>query len=171
MGGMLLLQHEIQEPGSFQSMVIVGTPYLKGLKLQPRERRLLSTIATVAPETGPIGLLPLRKVAGVAGHFSGMSNWFADGMVINGANTDPALLTRMAQEGISDLPSGCCEFHERINATDAYHGPFKFEELLQDVKCPTLVLSGTVDNIAPVDRLRNLRSRLAARFFITARWA
>ena len=163
MGGMLLLQHEIHHPGSFQSMVIVGTPYLKGLKLQPRERRLLSTIATVAPETGPIGLLPLRKVAGVAGHFSGMSNWFADGMVINGANTDPALLTRMAQEGISDLPVRLLrEFHERINATDAYHGPFKFEELLHDVKCPTLVLSGTVDNIAPVDAVEKLAQLLGS---------
>lgn len=163
MGGMLLLQHEIYNPGSFASMVVVGTPFLKGLQLQPRERRLLGAIAKVAPETGPASLLPLRKVAGVAGHFSGMSNWFADGMVINGENTEPALLALMAQEGISDLPVRLLrEFHERIHAGDAYHGPFKFEEMLDDVKCPSLILSGTVDNIAPVESVEKLARALGS---------
>lgn len=164
MGGMLLMQHEIHHPGAFQSLVIVGTPYLKGLQLQPRERRLLAAVAKLGLESGPTSLLPLRRVAGVAGHFSGLSNWFADGMVINGENTDPTLLTKMAQEGISDLPVRLLrEFHERINASDVYHGPFKFEELLNDVKCPAMVLSGTVDNIAPVESVEKIARSLGSK--------
>jgi len=149
MGGMLFSSLAAQTPELIRSLTTIGTPYLKGLELNRRESRLLKLARRVTPSEAGIRV-PLKRLVGAAGNLAAMGAWFVDGTVLNKANMDRSVINLMAQEAIDDIPLKIfTELADRIYCDGEYEGPYDFEECLHTIEIPMMIISGSVDRIAP----------------------
>ena len=162
MGGMLMSSLACSEPELFQSLITVGTPFLRGLELQKREARLLKLARKVTPGEASIRV-PLKRLVGAAGNLAAMGAWIVDGTVLNKANMDSSVINLMAQDGIDDIPLKIfTELADRIYAEDDYTGPYDFEEKLHTIELPMMLISGSADRIAPPEAVFRSVGRVAS---------
>jgi predicted alpha/beta hydrolase len=161
MGGMLFYAYGVSRPPQLRSITTIGAPLACDLSLASRERRLLSLAARLAPQNQR--RVPMRRVIGVAGRFVPIAARLADGFLLNGDNTDPEIVLRMAREAINDVPLKLLLeiTHQMSNGTSA-EGPYAYETLLDRIDVPVLAIGGSVDRIATPASVAAAVSRLAS---------
>ncbi len=163
MGGMVWMAFATTRPRELRSLTTVGTPLVGKLKLQTRERRLLGLARRVAP-TQALKMVPVKKVLFAAGSVISLSAKLADGILLNARNTDDDVMARMAKEGVNDVPLQLIlELEAKMRGTAGAADPFAYESKLEEVMAPVLLLSGSIDRIAPKEAVlalsRELRSK------------
>jgi pimeloyl-ACP methyl ester carboxylesterase len=86
-----------------------------------------------------------------------------DDLLLNVANCDPAVLTRILRQGIHDIPVQLLtEIFAHMAGTASPMGPYAYEALLARISAPVLAICGSADRIAPpasiaqmVDQMRS----------------
>ncbi len=149
MGGMLFYAFGSRRPASLRSIVAVGAPLVRQLRLAPRERRLLQIATRLAPQNIQ-RRVPMRRLMGVAGRFVPLASRIVDGLLLNAQNCEPDVLSRMAKEAINDVPLKLVLelSHQMANGTIA-EGPYAYEHGLGQICVPVFAVGGSVDRIAP----------------------
>ncbi|RYF12139.1 MAG: alpha/beta fold hydrolase [Deltaproteobacteria bacterium] len=164
MGGMLCLCGGVQASSEVRSITTVGTPLVGQLGLGLLERRLLQLAGTLGPATTftppSQKRVPLRVLVGAATRFVPFTARLADGILLNGQNTEPEVVRRMAREGIADVPIQMISEITSHAAGSAAGGPYAYESRLYSVRAPTLALAGSADRVAPPASVRQLCSKL-----------
>lgn len=156
MGGMILFAVGVRAQSEIASITSIGTPLLGALgqSLSPRERRLMQLVSRLVPAinfTPPSQRrVPLRRILGAAGKLMPLSQRLADDLVFNVANCEPWVLTRLASEGIHDIPVQLIsEITKHLAAGASPFGPYAYEAALHGIDAPVFAISGSVDRIAP----------------------
>ena len=163
MGGMLLYSFGVRQPPALRSIVTVGSPLVCELDLAARDRRLLKLATTLAPQ-GSQRRVPIRRLMGVAGRFVALGSRLADGLLLNAANTDPEVMSRMAREAIDDVPLKLLlELSHQMMNGHAGTGPYAYESQLERINVPVMALGGSLDRVAPPASVAAAASRLASR--------
>ena len=164
MGGMLLYAFGTRRPPQLRSIATVGAPFIRELHLGPREMRLLRIATQLAPGglSDRVRRVPMRRLMGAAGRFIPLSSKLVDGLLLNADNTEPAVMGRMAREGIDDVPLQLiAELTAQMTApSDA--GPYAYESELHRIDVPVLALGGSHDRIAPPPSVEAAVDRLAS---------
>jgi pimeloyl-ACP methyl ester carboxylesterase len=158
MGGMILFAVAVGAQSEIASITSVGTPLVGALSqsLSPRERRLMNLVARLTPAARftPPGQrrVPLRRLLGAAGKVMPLSQRLADNFLFNVNNCEPWVLTKLASEGIHDIPVQLItEITQHVAAGASPFGPYAYEAALHGIDAPVFALSGSVDRIAPPD--------------------
>ena len=109
----------------------------------------------------PLRRVPIKQLLGVAGRFITISARVVDGLLLNAANCDHDVMARVAREGIADIPLKLVqELWEQMGKRGKPQPPFEYEAELGKIAVPILVLSGSVDRIAPYQSVEAGASRL-----------
>lgn len=161
MGGMALFCQATRAAENLQSITAVGSPCAAELNLGKREQRLLKFAAKLSPAMVN-RRLPIRSLMGAASYLIPWGARLVDGLLINGANTDRGVITRMATEGLTDVPLRLLLELAQSLAGDR-DGPFAYERDLAQIDLPILVIGGSVDRVAPLSSIRALVRRLNPR--------
>jgi len=149
MGGMLMYAHAVEQVKTLRSITTVGSPLVSQLNLGPREKRLLQLGMRLAPSR-TLKRVPIKNLMGVAGRFVPLSARLADGMLLNVANCEPDVISRMAREAINDIPlQMVIEIWEQMAEPVQSEGPYAHEARLGEIRVPVHAISGNVDNVAP----------------------
>lgn len=154
MGGMLFYSAGVRARAELRSITAIGAPIMSQLQLGARERSLLQVAASLTPAATltPTAQrrVPLRRLLGAALRYMPMSARLADGILLNSANCEPAVVARMAREGIEDLPLRLLrDIIQHMGRPPIPGGPFAFEAQLAGIEVPVLVIAGAADRLAP----------------------
>lgn len=163
MGGMVLYALGSQGISELRSITTVGSPLVSQLSLGATERRVLQLAAGLGPATTftPTAQkrVPLRRLFGTASLLGQLSTRLADNILLNADNCDANVIGRMAREAIDDIPIKLiAEITAHMNG--GIKGPYDFESKLGNIRCPALVLSGSVDKVATPASVRACVERL-----------
>jgi pimeloyl-ACP methyl ester carboxylesterase len=156
MGGMILLAVATRACAELKSLTCIGSPLIGALAqaLGPKERRISTLVAHLSPAanfTPPSQRrVPLRRLLTAAGLLMPLSTRLADDLLLNVANCDPAVLTRILRHGIHDIPVQLLtEIFAHMAGTASPMGPYAYEALLARISAPVLAICGSADRIAP----------------------
>ncbi len=159
MGGMALLCQASRDASMLQSITTVGSPCAAELALGKREQKLLKLAAKLSPAAVK-KRVPIRGLMGAASYLIPWGTRLVDGLLINGANTDRGVITRMATEGLTDVPLQLL-LELAQSMAGAEDGPFAYEKDLGRIDIPIFMLGGSVDRVAPISSVRALVKRLS----------
>ena len=154
MGGMLFYSAGVRARSELRSIGTLGSPLMSQLQLGARERSLLQVTASLTPAATltPTAQrrVPLRRLLSAALRYVPMSARLADGILLNSVNCEPAVVARMAREGIEDVPLRLLrDITQNMNRPPNPEGPFAFEAELHRIEVPVLVVAGVADHLAP----------------------
>lgn len=156
MGGMTLLAVGVGAHSELASITCIGTPLLGALgqSLTARDRRLMNFVARLTPAAvlTPPGQrrVPLRLLLGAAGRMMPLTQRLADNLLYNVANCEPWVLTKLATQGINDIPVQLItEITSHVAAGASPFGPYAYEAALHGLDTPVFAISGSVDRLAP----------------------
>lgn len=151
MGGMLFYAAGARKNPYLRSIIAVGAPFIRELHLAPQEARLLKLASRLTPERLQRlqAKVPMRRLMGAAGRFIPLGSRLVDGLLLNADNTATDVLTRMAKEGIDDVPLQLVLELSQQMAQPSDTGPYAYETSLHQIEVPTYVMGGSVDRIAP----------------------
>jgi pimeloyl-ACP methyl ester carboxylesterase len=159
MGGMLIYALGTRRIPQLRSISTVASPLMSQIELGTRERRLMQLGIKLAPANS-LRRVPIKQLMGVAGRFISLSSRLADGMLLNAANCEQAVMAKMAREGITDIPRKLLIEMWAQMTGDSQNGPFDHEGKLEQIDVPVQALSGSVDRIAPSSAVEAAVARL-----------
>lgn len=160
MGGMLLYAYATRGGSGIRSLSSLGAPLVGQLHIGARERRIMQLATRIAPGA-PRQRMPLRRLFGAAGRFMRFSSLIIDGMLVNGANVDSEIMTRLAREAIDDIPLTLLQdFTSHMNDSVVGRPPFGYELELHRIDRPILAIGGAADRVASPRSVAALVERL-----------